>query len=67
MESRITELESRVAFQEEMIDKLDSVISNQDKQIMELCRAVEVLNQKISASDATHHTASQDETPPPHY
>ncbi|MEM5530651.1 SlyX family protein [Gammaproteobacteria bacterium AS21] len=67
MESRITELESRVAFQEEMIDKLDSVISNQDKQIMALCRAVEMLNQKIVASDSSTHTASQDETPPPHY
>ena len=33
MEERISELESRVAFQEEMIDQLSDVIANQDKNV----------------------------------
>ncbi len=31
MEDRLTELESRIAFQEQMIDELNDVVAKQDK------------------------------------
>ncbi len=67
MEERISELESRVAFQEEMIDQLSDVIANQDKILMDLTRVVEILNQKVNVAEAPEGGMDNIEAPPPHY
>ncbi|NQZ33205.1 MAG: SlyX family protein [Oceanospirillaceae bacterium] len=67
MEDRISELESRVAFQEEMIDQLNTVIANQDKQLMGLAEAVKILNQKVNQGRPDEGQAEHVEPPPPHY
>lgn len=67
MEDRISELESRVAFQEEMIDQLNDVVANQDKLLMGLSEAVKALNQKVNQGRLDEGQAEHDESPPPHY
>lgn len=67
VEDRVTELESRVAFQEQMIDELNTVVSKQDKILIELSALVKVLNQKLNQSHENAHHIETSDTPPPHY
>jgi SlyX protein len=67
VEDRVTELESRVAFQEQMIDELNAVVSKQDKILIDLSALVKVLNQKLNQSNENAHSIEASDTPPPHY
>ncbi|MGB1238000.1 MAG: SlyX family protein [Pseudomonadales bacterium] len=67
LEDRVDELESRVAFQEQMIDELNQVIAKQDKAMLDLSRVVKILNERLERGA---HAGAQPEiidTPPPHY
>ena len=67
MQDRVTELESRVAFQEQLIDQLNDVVANQDRLLVELTRTVSIINQKISDAQISLGQGIADEAPPPHY
>ncbi|MEH6446179.1 MAG: SlyX family protein [Oceanospirillaceae bacterium] len=67
MEDRITELESRVAFQEQLIDQLNDVVANQDKVLIDLSRVVEMLHQKINQTESGEGLFDNVDAPPPHY
>ena len=67
MQDRVTELESRVAFQEQLIDQLNDVVANQDRLLVELTRTVSIINQKISDAQVSLGQGIADEAPPPHY
>ena len=67
MEDRVTELESRVAFQEQLIDQLNEVISKQDKALINLTRVVEILNQKVNLGEHGQSALESHDAPPPHY
>ena len=67
MEQRISELESRVAFQEEMIDQLNDVVAKQDKVLMDLARVVAMLNHKVNLEGSGEGGIESIESPPPHY
>jgi SlyX protein len=67
MEDRMAELESRVAFQEQMIDQLNDVVSKQDKVLIDLTRVVEILNQKVNLSQTGQNSIESHDAPPPHY
>ncbi len=68
MEKRISELESRVAFQEEMIDQLNDVVAKQDKVLMDLARVVAMLNHKLNLEGSGEGGSVESiEPPPPHY
>ncbi len=62
----IAELESRVAFQEDAIDKLSDVIARQEKDIERLTRMVQILNTQIKQIDGGPITDVGDQLPP-HY
>jgi len=64
---RITELESRVAFQEDAIDKLSDVIARQEIELMQLKELVTYLRDQIKNLDLSGHSTPGDEPPPPHY
>ncbi|SIS89849.1 SlyX protein [Neptunomonas antarctica] len=66
-DERITELESRVAFQEDALDKLNDVIAQQDKMIIDLKRMLTVFNQQLKTVGQESQGISFDEPPPPHY
>lgn len=67
VDERITELESRVAFQEQMIDQLNDVVAKQDKALIDLTSLVRVLNQKVNQAQSSAGEIEEDEAPPPHY
>jgi len=68
LEDRITELEIKSSFHEDLLDKLDQVIIHQQTQIDALCREVIALRRQATSasSDAPRVTNAQDELPP-HY
>ncbi len=64
---RIDELESQVAFQDEIIDSLNSTVAKQDRELLELKHQLSRLSERIKEiGDASPGEAPQDETPP-HY
>ncbi|MDO6452842.1 SlyX family protein [Neptunomonas phycophila] len=65
-EQRISDLEMRVAFQEDTLDKLSDVIAEQDRIITDLRRAITLLNDQLKKVD-TRQDLPSDEPPPPHY
>ena len=65
---RIIELESRVAFQEETLDQLNTVVSQQELEIEKLKRMIKIINQQVkSFSLDNNHSSPDQEPPPPHY
>jgi SlyX protein len=68
LDDRITELEIKASFTEDLLDKLDQVIIQQQTQIDALSREVIALRQQASSAPAgaQRGTNAQDELPP-HY
>jgi len=68
-ESRLEELETRLAFQEDLIDNLDEVIARQDRELMELSRRVKALETRINdmAEAASLPGGTAGHEVPPHY
>ena len=67
MELRIIELESKLAFQEEMINELNVVITDQQKQLDQLREEQQLLNIRLQSMTETSVVSSDKEPPPPHY
>jgi len=67
MEERVTELESRVAFQDDTIQKLNDVIVEQQRQIDQLSAQMVVLKEQLQAVATGMVADESQETPPPHY
>ncbi len=62
---RIDELESRVAFQEETIAKLDEALAGQQQQLLDVQRALSMLTSRLAEVEADQDDGP--EPPPPHY
>lgn len=62
---QIAELESRIAFQEDAIDKLSEVVARQEKDIERLTRMVQILNTELKEAGAGGTDAGNQV--PPHY
>ncbi len=65
-EGRLLELETRVAFQEDTIQKLDDALAAQQQQIMDLERQVHLLGTQIKEIEIVPANTGP-EAPPPHY
>ena len=64
---RIEELEHQAAFQDEMHETLNSIVTRQDAEIRELKHQFALLNERVKEySDSMPGADQQDETPP-HY
>lgn len=63
----IAELQSRVAFQEDAIDKLSEEVARQDKQIEMLTRMIKIMSNNLKSLDAGSMDSPEHEPPPPHY
>ena len=69
MEKRMVELETRLAYQEDTIQSLSDIVSQQDRQIQKLTRSLELLVGRLRRAgldEAGDEGASLDEKPP-HY
>jgi SlyX protein len=63
---RLTNLEIKASFTEDLLDKLDQIIIRQQDQIDRLTREVQWLRQQAPAQDAAAPRSLRDELPP-HY
>jgi SlyX protein len=68
-ESRLEDLETRLAFQDDLIDKLNEVIARQDRELMELSRRLKALETRMSdmAEAASLPGGTAGHEVPPHY
>ncbi|MBF0561696.1 MAG: SlyX family protein [Alphaproteobacteria bacterium] len=67
MESRLIDLECRVAYHELAAEEMSSVIVEQGRAIDLLSLQVRRLTERLRDMEATWSPPSQDERPPPHY
>jgi len=65
-DDRFIYLEMKLAFQEEVIHKLDEALISQQQQIMALQRQVKLLGNEVRTLDV-QTSSQQPEPPPPHY
>lgn len=66
-DERIIELEIKVAYQEDLVQELNKVISKQQDQIDRLNATCKLLNEKISSISLGLDSAPSSEELPPHY
>jgi SlyX protein len=66
IDTRLTELEIKASFAEDLIDKLDQIITRQQDQIDRLTREVQFLYQQSPEEGLVPQRSPRDELPP-HY
>ena len=66
-EARLNELETRLAFQDDTIQALNDVVTQQDQALQQLQRAVELLARRQADLAASIPGGAEDDQPPPHY
>lgn len=67
MEDRIVDLETRLAFQDETINELNEVITDQQQQLDELREEIRLLNLRVVSIAESTPESNEKEPPPPHY
>ncbi|MAA64482.1 MAG: SlyX protein [Alteromonadaceae bacterium] len=67
LEARMNDLETRVAFQDDMIATLNDQVAQQELDIRLLWEAKKRLNKQVSDLSPSNIRSEEDETPPPHY
>lgn len=67
-DSRLEAVESKLAFQEDLIESLNEVVARQDREILALKQRLSELAAKIEdLAAASPGGAGLDHEPPPHY
>ncbi len=67
MNDDIVDLQTRLAFQDSLLDELNEVVTNQQKQIDRLETLIAGLKAQIESMHQTQMMRQSDEPPPPHY
>jgi len=67
MNDKITELETRIAFQDGTIQQLNDVVVRQQGEIDRLARELETLRMQVRSMSSYPVASRDEETPPPHY
>lgn len=67
MENKIIDLQSKLAFQDEAINDLNEVITDQQHQLDQLREDVRLLNLRIASVAEASNVSDEKEPPPPHY
>ena len=65
-DDRLTNLEIKASFTEDLLERLDAVIVRQQQQIDGLIRELAPLKQTVSSGETTEFRSLRD-APPPHY
>lgn len=66
-EQRITELEIKLAFQEDTLAQLNEVVTIQAREIARLTQELQGLRERLAAAIPSNIASEAEETPPPHY
>lgn len=69
MEQRVVELESRLAFQDDLLERLNEVIARQDRELERLAQRLRALEARLAevAEAAASAGPSAGHEVPPHY
>lgn len=67
LESRIDDLEAKMAFQDDTIQALNDMVGKQQLELDTLHRAVELLARRQADLAASMPGETADDEPPPHY
>jgi SlyX protein len=67
LQSRIDDLEYKVAFQEETIDTLNNALSEQQLQLSKMQEQMQFIVGKLRSMSSSNMADESEETPPPHY
>ena len=67
LEARMDELETRLAFQDDVINTLSEQVAKQEMDIRELWEAKRQLNKQLKEVSPSNLKREDEETPPPHY
>jgi SlyX protein len=66
-ESRLDELEMRLAFQDDLINTLSEQVAKQELELRELWAAKQLLHRQMKELSPSNIKREDEETPPPHY
>lgn len=66
-ETRLDELEVRLAFMDDTVNALNGIVATQDRQILELESALRRLQSDVESLRGAFSADPNDEPPPPHY
>jgi len=64
---RLDELETRAAFQDDLINTLSEQVARQELDIRELWEAKKQLNTQLQEVSSSNIRKDEEESPPPHY
>ena len=67
MENKIIDLQSKLAFQDETINELNEVITDQQNQLDQLREEIRLLALRIASVAQSAAAPDEKEPPPPHY
>jgi SlyX protein len=67
VEDRIQELEMKLAFQDDAIEKLTQAVDEQQRALYKLGKELAEVRERLQAKTEENVIAQEDETPPPHY
>lgn len=67
MEDDIAELQMKIAYQEDTIEKLNAALADQQKQLDQLQFQMRHVVDKLQQVGTSNIASLADETPPPHY
>ena len=67
MENKIIDLQSKLAFQDETINELNEVITDQQSQLDQLREEIRLLSLRIASVAESSGGTEEKEPPPPHY
>ncbi|MBK1852435.1 MULTISPECIES: SlyX family protein [Marinobacter] len=67
LQTRLDELETRLAFQDDVIHTLSEQVAKQEMDIRELWDAKRLLHSQIKDFSSSNIKREEEELPPPHY
>ncbi len=67
LQARLDELETRIAFQDDVINTLSEQVAKQELDIRELWEANRLLHKQLKDVSPSNIRREEEETPPPHY
>lgn len=67
MESRLNDLETRVAFQDDLLETLNAIVAQQQQQLDLMQREIRLLYEQIKTLSPSDIAGSNEQERPPHY